>query len=127
VVRHTSIYPNEVQTFWGRTIGFINGIVHLFDQHGHGQVQVQAARRSHGLTFLITLVLPEQDPFGHITLYLPAIRGVRLLDVDHEERDMVTVAAIDVLQAPDLGPEGGSRIAAKDEADRLLPLEAGRA
>jgi hypothetical protein len=40
---------------------------------------------------------------------------------------MVTVAARDVLQVPDLGPEGGSRIAAKDEADRLLPLEAGQA
>ena len=39
---------------------------------------------------------------------------------------MVTVAAIDVLQAPDLGPEGGSRVAAKDEADRLLPPEAGQ-
>jgi hypothetical protein len=85
VVRYTPIDPNEIQTFWDCTIGFINGIVHLFDQHGHGQVQVQTARHSHGLTFLIALVLPEQDPFGYVTVRLPTIRGIGFLDIDHEK------------------------------------------
>jgi hypothetical protein len=31
---------NEVQTCRGHTIGGINGVVHLFDQHGDGQVQL---------------------------------------------------------------------------------------
>src|SRR6266851_8935876 len=127
VVRDAPIRSNEVQTFWGRTIGFINGIVHLFDQHGHGQVQVQAARRGHGLTFRVTLVLPEQDPFGHVTVRLPAIRRMRLLDIDHEKCDVVTVAAIDVLHTPHLGPEGRSGVAAKDQGHRPLSPKAGEA
>ena len=89
--------------------------------------QLQAACGRHGLMFRVTPVLLEQDPFGHIPLDLPAIRGVRLLDVDDEERDSVTVAARDVLQVPNLGPEGGSRIAPEDEADWLLSPEAGQA
>jgi hypothetical protein len=56
-------------------------------------------------------------------LDLPAIRRVRLLDGDDEACDRVTVATREVLQVPDLGPEGGSRIAAKNEADWLLPPE----
>ena len=107
LVRHTPIDPNEVQTFRGRTIGFIHGIIHLFDEHGERQVQVQATRCGHGLTLHVTLVLPEQDPFGYVPLRLPAILRMGLLDINHEECDVVTVAAIDVPMRPTWARKGG--------------------
>ncbi len=127
VVRHAPIAPNEVQTFRGRTIGFIHGIVHLFDEHGERQVQVQAARRGHGLAVRVTLMLPKQDPFGHVTVCLPTIRGMGLLDIDDEKGDVVTVAAIHVPHTPHLGPERRSGIAPKDQGHRLLSPQAGEA
>jgi hypothetical protein len=40
MVRDAPICPDEVQAFRGSAIGFIDGVVHLFDQHGNRQVQI---------------------------------------------------------------------------------------
>src|SRR4029453_8005895 len=61
------------------------------------------------------------------TVRLPAIRRMCLLDIDHEKGDVVTVATIDVSQAPHLGPEGWSGVAANDTGYRPLSPKTGQA
>src|SRR5262245_6592845 len=50
-----------------------------------------------------------------------------LLDIGHEECDVVTVAAINVPHAPHLGPERRSGVAAKDQGHRPLSPKTGKA
>ena len=52
---------------------------------------------------------------GNVHRYLPAIGGVRLLDVDAEKFDAISEAPVDLVQAARLNPEGGSGVGAKGE------------
>jgi len=123
MVRHTPVRPDDVQALRSRTIAFINGVVHLFDQNRKREVQIQTACGGDGDTFFVILMLLEQNAFFHITVHLPAVRRMCLLDIDHEELDVRTVAAVNSVQAPYLGPEGRSGVATKDQGYRPLAPE----
>ena len=50
---------------------------------------------------------------------------MRLADVDDEERDLVAVAVVELLQLAQLAAEGRSGVRAEDERDRPLAREVG--
>lgn len=52
---------------------------------------------------------------------------MRLLDVDDEELDPVTVRPVELLQAPGLLAEGRSGVGAEDERDRARASKARQA
>ena len=84
-----------------------------------------------GLRDVLALVgsrrLREDDRLGDVNRQLPAVLGMRLLDIDDEELDSVPIALGDLLQAPGLLAEGRSGIGAEDEGDGAAVLEIGEA
>ena len=49
----------QVQSLGRGAVSFVDGVVHLFDEDGQGDVQIQATGLSHFLTLIKALVLSE--------------------------------------------------------------------
>ena len=71
--------------------------------------------------------LREDDLLGDVDRYLPAVFGMRLLDIDDEELHAIPIALGDLLQAPGLLAEGWSGKGTEDERDRALSQNIGEA
>jgi hypothetical protein len=52
-------------------------------------------------------------------LHLPDVAGMRFGDVDHQERDLLSVLLVELVESGNLPPEGRSSVAAEDEHNRL--------
>ena len=82
-----------------------------------------------GLGDVLALVgsrrLREDDLLGDVDRQLPAVLGMRLLDIDDIELDAIPIALGDLLQAPGLLAEGRSGIGTEDERDRALSQNIG--
>ena len=65
----------------------------------------------------------KQDLLIAILGNLPGVDGMRLLNVDHEERDPLPIGSVESVQSGNLPPERGSSVAAEDEYDRFRAAE----
>lgn len=54
-----------------------------------------------------------------IALHLPDVAGMRLSNVDHEERDLILILMVELVEGRNLPPERWSGVAAEDEHDWL--------
>jgi hypothetical protein len=54
----------------------------------------------------------------NIALHLPDVAGMRLGDVDDQERDLISVLVVELVEGRNLPPEGRSSIASKDKHNR---------
>ena len=67
----------------------------------------------------------ENNFVFQIALGLPDVAGMRLDDVDNQERDLLVVLVIQLVEGGNLPPEGRSSVAAEDEDDRFRCGERG--
>ena len=81
---------------------------------------MQRAGLRNVLALLGSRWLREDDLLGDVDRQLPAVLGMRFLDIDDKELDSISVALGDLLQAPGLLAEGRSGIGTEDERDRPL-------
>ncbi len=70
--------------------------------------------------FFHGLVLAQDDAVGLVVLYLPAVLGVDLLDVDDVEIDAVSVAIVDFIEERSLRSKRRSSIATEDQGHGAL-------
>ena len=69
--------------------------------------------------FLIIFRTCEKDFVLEVALRLPDIGGMRLCDVDNQERDLLPVLIVELVERGNLPPERRSSIAAEKQHDRL--------
>jgi len=61
-----------------------------------------------------------------VALHLPDVAGMRFEDVDHQERDAISILIVELVEGGNLPPEGRSSVAAENEDNRLLCREGGK-
>ena len=61
LVGDLAVNAYQVETFRRGAVGFINGIVHFFNDYGQPDMQVQAARLGDLLPLGVALVLAKED------------------------------------------------------------------
>ena len=59
VVGNPAIGVDQVEALRSGTVSFVYHVIHLFDEDGQSDVQVQTTGLSHFLTLIKALVLPE--------------------------------------------------------------------
>ncbi len=70
-------------------------------------------------TLVLVLRIGKKHLLAQVDGQLPAIGGMRLLNVDDEEIDAVTILAVERVEGGNLPPEGRSSIAPEDQHDGL--------
>ena len=68
---------------------------------------------------VLVLGVGEEHLLAQVDGQLPAIRRVRLLDIDDEEIDLIAVLAVELIEGGNLPPKGRSSIATEDKHDRF--------
>ena len=89
-------------------------------------MQTDGAGLRHLFPLVKILVLAVENFVGDVGVYLPTVRGMGFLNVDHEELNLVLVLAVQALHVLNLSTEGRSSVTAKDKRDWLLAFETGQ-
>jgi len=111
---------NQIDSIWPTRVGALRLVVESVDHCGelNSQLTYAAARN---LGALIEILRARENNFVfEIALGLPDIAGMRLDDIDNQERDLLVVLVIELVEGGNLPPEGRSGVAAEDEDDWLL-------
>ncbi len=114
VVGNTALGVDQIQALGCGAVSLVYGVVHLLDEDGQGDVQIQATGLSHFFSLAIALVLPEQDAFGNVAIGLAPVGGMGFLNVHYEKFDLLGKPAADLFDTLNLSAERGSSVAAKD-------------
>ncbi len=126
VVGDAAFGVDQIQALGRGAVSFVYRVVHLFDEDGQGDMQVQATGLSHFFPLAIALVLPEQDALGNVAIGLAAVSGMGFLNVHYEKFYLLGKPAADLFDTLNLSAERGSSVAAKDQPHRAVSLKAGQ-
>ena len=119
LVRDSSISVDQVNSVGPTGVGLFGGITE-FIQHGREfDSQLSNACSCHKGPFVLIFGAREDNLVANIALHLPHVAGVRLGDVDHEERDFPLVLVVELVESGNLPPEWRSSVAAKNHDHRL--------
>ncbi len=101
----------------------LTGVVHGVDEHGHRQPEPSHTRARRGEPLVERRVLRDENVFVEVGLELPAVRRVRLGDVDEHDVGATSVALVEGLDVAGPATKGRSGEAAEDEDERSLAGE----
>ena len=118
-VRHAAGGVDQIKSIWPRRVCLLGGVAKFVEHGGNVDSQLAHTRAGDETAFVFTPRAGEDDVVLNIALHLPDIARMRLGDVDHQERDLLSVLLVELVESGNLPPEGRSSIAAKDEHHRL--------
>ncbi len=119
LVRHATGCVNQVEAIGPRRVRLLGGVTEFVEHRGNVDSQLAHAGSGDGSAFLFAPRTRENNLLFYVALHLPDIAGMRLGDVDHEERDLTSILLVELVEGRNLPPEGRSSVASKDEHDRL--------
>src|SRR5262245_26057060 len=111
------IRVDEIEPLRERVATGSDVVRHLVEEDRHLELHVEHAGARHRGALLVGPGLRVEDLVLEVREHLPAVRRMRLLDVDAEELDAVAEAARDLVQAARPNAEGRSGVGAEDERD----------
>ena len=120
LVEDPSALPDQVEPVWPARISRLRPIIEAVDQRGKFDAQLAHACAGNRSTLRLIFRAAEKNTIAHIGLHLPHGGGMGLKDVDGVEADLVAELLGEFVQGGNLPPKGRSRVAAKDQDDRLL-------
>jgi len=88
---HPPIPIDQIQPVWPPRVRLLYPIVDPIDQRWHANPQIAHAAIGHLHAFRVRPRIAENHALADIAPHLPDIAGVRLLDVDREERYAVAI------------------------------------
>ena len=91
-----------------------NWIVHLVDDHWHGDFQCRAAFGRYFFTRILALGLQDRDAHAVVARLAPAVGRVCFPNVNGQELYAVAIFLVEFFQGPKLGPIGPSGEAAEN-------------
>ena len=125
--RDAAVAADQVEPVGPAAVGERDRVVDVVEQHRDACPQAHDAGVRGGGALVERGRIGERDLVAPVVGEHPAVLRVRLADVDDEERDLVAVAVVELLQLAQLAAEGRSGVRAEDERDRALAREVGRA
>jgi hypothetical protein len=119
LVRHVAAGVDQVKSVRPCRVRLLRGVTE-FVQHG-GDVDSQLADTGAGdeTALFFAPRTREDDIVLNIALHLPDVAGVRLGNVNHQERDLLSVLLIELVEGRNLPPKRRSSVASKYEHHRL--------
>ena len=123
--RRPAVAADQVEPVGPAAVGGGDRVVDVVEQDRDPRREAHRARVGGRRPLVERDRIDDRDLLAPVVGEHPAVLGVRLADVDDEERDLVTVAVVELLQLAQLAAEGRSGVRAEDERDRALAREVG--
>lgn len=118
-VRHAAGGVDQIKSIWPRRVCLLGGVAKFVEHGGNVDSQLAHTRAGDETAFVFTPRAGEDDVVLNIALHLPDIARMRLGDVDHQERDLLSVLLIELVEGRNLPPKRRSSVASKYEHHRL--------
>ena len=109
------VAADQVEPVGPAAVGERDLVVDVVEQDRDACLQAHRARSGRLCSLLERRRIDEGDLLAPVVGEHPAVLRVRLADVDDEERDLVAVAVVKLLQLAQLAAEGRSGVRAEDE------------
>ena len=109
----------QVETIGPSRVGLLGRIAELIDHRGNLDTEFSYTRSRHQGALLFIFGTGKNYFVFDIALHLPDIARMRFRDIHHQERNLVSVLVVELVESGNLPPEGRSCVAAKDEHYRL--------
>ena len=106
---------DQVQAVGPAGVGALGGVPGIVQKRGELDLQVADAGGGYVRTLVLVFGVGEEHLLAQIDGQLPAVSGVRLLDIDDEKIDLVAVLAVELIEGGNLPPEGWSSVATEDQ------------
>jgi hypothetical protein len=101
----------------------VGRIFHIVNQSRNRELEFERADPRDFASCIKRLWLFEQDPVTFVGFDLPSVGWVCLSNIDDEELDPISEAAMELFKVPSLGTERRSGVAAEDQSHRLSPAK----
>ena len=93
----------------------LRGVAKFIQERGNLYSQLAHASASNEGSLLFTFGTGKHDLVLDIALHLPHIAGMRFRNVDNQERDLISILLVELVEGGSLPPEGRSGVTSEDE------------
>ena len=123
LVGNSVVLIDEIDSIGPAGVGSFGFIIEFIDHSRELDSQLAHAGSCYVGALVEILRTREDNLIPEIALRLPDVAGVRLDDVDDQERNSITVLIVELVESGNLPPEGRSGIAAENQHHGLLCSE----
>jgi hypothetical protein len=119
LVRHVAGRVDQVKSVWPCRIRLLRRVAEFIEHGRNIDSELTDAGARDEIAFLFAPWTREDDIILNIALHLPNVAGVCLGDVNHQERDLIFVLLVELIEGRNLPPEGRSSVASEYQDNRL--------
>jgi len=119
LVGHAAVSIDQVDAVWPAGVGALGGVVESVDHCRELDPKFANTTSRHLAALVVIARAGENDLVLQIALRLPHVAGMRLDNVDNQERDLLVVLIVKLVERGNLPPKWWSSVAAENEHDRL--------
>jgi hypothetical protein len=119
LVRYVAGGIDQVKAVWPGCIRLLRGVAEFIEHRRNIDPELAYAGASHETAFVFAPWTGEDDIVLNIALHLPHVAGVRLGDVNHQERDLLSILLVEFVEGRNLPPKRRSSVASENQDDWL--------
>ena len=119
LINHAVVSVDQVDALRPSGVSALGLVVESIDHRRKLDAQLPYASSRDLAAFLIVFRACKKNLVLQVALRLPDVGGMRLCDVDNQERDLLPVLIVELIERGNLPPERRSSIAAEKQHDRL--------
>jgi hypothetical protein len=118
-VRHVAGGVDQVKAVRPSRVRLFCGVAEFIEHGRNIDPELADAGTRDETAFFFAPWAGEDDIVLNIALHLPDVAGVRLSDVHHQERDLLSILLVELVEGRNLPPKRRSSVASKYEHHRL--------
>jgi hypothetical protein len=119
LVRHVTGGVDQVKAVRPSRVRLFCGVAEFIEHRRNIDPELAYAGASHETAFVFAPWTGEDDIVLNIALHLPHVAGVRLGDVYHQERDLLSILLVELIEGRNLPPKRRSSVASENQDDWL--------
>ena len=119
LVRHVAGGVDQVKAVRPCRVRLLRGVAEFIEHGRNIDSELANAGSRDKVAFIFAPRTGEDDIVLNIALHLPNVTGVRLGDVNHEERDLLSILLIELIESRNLPPKRRSSVTSEYQDDWL--------
>lgn len=119
LVRHVAAGVDQVKSVWPSRVRLFRGVAEFIEHGRNIDSKLANAGSRDEIAFFFAPWAREDDIVLNIALHLPNVAGVCLGDVNHQERDLIFVLLVELIEGRNLPPKRRSSVTSEYQDDWL--------